>query len=91
MNQLEDLVKTIEGLTIIGEEILPKIDEAVRKVSPTLRNMYLDLAKFSREQNVEAFEYYIIKGFTREEALLLIIDSSAALEKAINNITKQNK
>jgi len=100
--ELEDLTKQIqvgvallETLLPVVEEIVdktaPMAEEVIEKVIPFFRDQYMKLTVFGREQNVEAFNYYIKNGFTREEALLLVIDSSVSLRKVVENMGKNKK
>lgn len=88
-DDLQEFIKILDGL----DELRPAIRELLAKGVDVLKELkphIEELGDWLRARNVTAFQFYTANGMTREEALLLVIDSNASLTRAINRInTKQ--
>ena len=87
MQEVKGILEMIED----GAAILPEIKKVLDKFTPFIGELIGELSSFQRRLNVENIQYYMDKGMTRQEALLLVINSNAALSTAIQNICATNK
>jgi len=81
----------IEDLVEVGKEYIPAVEKAIDELAPILDKVFSRLSCYGREQNVKAMEFYLQNGFSREEGLLLIINSNVALQKMVDNMGKNKK
>lgn len=81
----------MEALVEIGKEYIPIVEKATDELAPILDKLFDQLSCYMREQNVKAMEYYLQNGFSRQEALLLIINAKSSLEKMTDNMGKNKK
>jgi len=85
---LEDIITVAKG----AEELKPIWNEILQGASvflPDIKAGAESLVKWMRQQAVEAFKFYVDNGFTRDEAMLLILSSRVALERAIHSTGKR--
>lgn len=83
----------LEYLDIVSEwdsikPILPFIAKAMRDCSAELAPLLLDFQEFLRETRGVGFKKYLSLGFTREEALLLLLDEQTAIKKLLETHKK---
>jgi hypothetical protein len=69
---------------------LPLVDETIDELAPILDKVFGRMLQYIREQTKNTFNYYLEQGFSRQEAMLLTLNASAALQKTLENI-KTNK
>jgi hypothetical protein len=81
----------IGDLIEVAKEYVPVVEVAIDELAPVLDKMFSRLSCYMQQGNVEAMEFYLQNGFSREEALLLIINSSVALQKMADNMGKNKK
>ncbi len=69
----------------IFKSTLPLLTDAGAELKPIIEQ----INKFRVETICNAFDMYLEHGFTREEAMLLTINSKAALSEAVNNLNSK--
>ena len=86
-----ELPSVVEIEMLLGEvdQYLPLVKKVTDKLAPVLDELAERISKYNRQSNVDAFKFYVDSGFTRSEALLLVINANAAMEKAMQNINKK--
>jgi len=75
----------------MAKGFLPILEEAVEIFGPILSETFGKVNRYLREKTVENFEYYRSKGFDRQEALLLVIDSNASLKQVLDSSMNNKK
>lgn len=81
----------IREIIKVVDPYLTLVDEILDKAAPVLDKIFSRLSSYMREQNVKTIKYYESEGFTRAEALLLTINTSTSLVKALENTGKGKK
>jgi hypothetical protein len=74
----EDLKPLWDATLKAASVFLPDIQEGMRK-----------LGDHMAAENVRRFKFYTTSGFTREEAMLLILSTRLAVEMAVQNAGKK--
>lgn len=85
-------IKNILEIVSMAAELKPAWDEAGKAASlflPDIKNMFCKLNDHLAAENARLFLYYLENGFTREEAMLLVIDSKVALKKIVGDYNKR--
>jgi hypothetical protein len=81
----------IEEMVAIGKAYIPVIEQAIDEAAPVLDKIFTRISYYMREQNVAAIQFYEENGMSHSEAILLVINSNAALQKALENTGKNRK
>ena len=84
-------IEEVEGLIMLAKAYKPLIekvaDEVVGDYAPILGKVVDGLREYSIKSNTDSFKQYVENGFTREEALLLVINTRASLQEALSNVS----
>lgn len=104
MKDLKELVgylDEIEQFVPLAQILKPKLTEIVNAgtdILSALEPLVVRFSNFNRERNVDTFNYYLNNGFTRNEALTLILANKESLQQQVNalksikdNVVKKEK
>ena len=69
--------------------LVKKVIDTIESYGPELSGLFDDLIDYSIKRNTKTFNMYIKAGFSREEAMLFILNSKVALVDALNNHNKK--
>ena len=67
------------------DSYLPIIKVTIDKFAPELGEQLKRINQFHAETQIESFEFYLNKGFTREEAMMLVLNAKIALQDILKN------
>ncbi len=79
LQEIRDIMAFIEPYLTIVNLILDK-------GSPILDKIFSRFAQYMREENMKAIRYYESQELTIQDAILLTINSSLALQNALENM-----
>ncbi len=71
--------------------LVKKMLKVFKSYGPEISKVIDDLIDYSVKRNTKTFNMYLKEGFTREEAMLFLLNSKIALENAINNTNRSKK
>lgn len=71
--------------------LVKKVLDTIESYGPELARLFDDLADYSVKRNAKTFNMYRDNGFSRKEAMLLVLNSKVALSEALNNHNKGKK
>lgn len=86
-----DDIKEIAGYMELAKQLAPLADDVVETLftyGPAIKKLFGAWADFNRATNKAAFDFYIGQDFTREEALLLVVNTNHSLRQLMQNIGK---
>ena len=75
------------------EEYRPLITkgiEALKSFGPELDDLLRTMVFASADIKMAVIQHYVNNGFTKDEAILLVLDSGASLQKSLNNINNNS-
>lgn len=81
---LKEIEQDTDKWKLVAALAVKRVEEFSPLIVPTLKNMVDGLNKHGRGQKLSNFNFWISNGFTREEAMLLTLDSSVSF----NALTK---
>lgn len=71
------------------KELIEEYKPVIKEVTPVLKEFLRDLLFFCREVTIDNIHSYMAEGFTKEEAILLTINTSVALTKVVESYGKK--
>jgi hypothetical protein len=83
----EDINNFVE-IMAAAESLRPLVHQAsdvIKSYGSELAMLVDALVNYTIKRNTNTFNQYCSNGFSREEALLLVLNSKAALQDALNN------
>jgi hypothetical protein len=78
-------------LDVFVKPYVPFVDEVMDEYGPTLGRVFDRLTQYMCENTVKSIRYYEGEVLDRKEAILLTINSNAALAEAIKNMGNNKK
>jgi hypothetical protein len=73
----------LREMIAIADLYIPIIEEALAKVGPVLGGLIEKIDRFFCETQTASFHFYVDKGFSREEAMLLVINAKVSLQEIL--------
>jgi len=87
VNDVEDLVEIIRSL----DPVITEAFKTIKAHSGKLMNLVDRISEWNTSKNIKVMKSYREAGLSESAALLLMIDSRAALSRAIDNATAASK
>ena len=84
----QDVIDTIMSMVEMSENFKPVVSSVVDTIqehSKILKPLIDSLIDYTIESKIKTIEAFQNAGFTKQEAILLSIDQSATLSKALTN------
>ncbi|MCK5615304.1 hypothetical protein KAR91_76275 [Candidatus Pacearchaeota archaeon] len=75
------------------EEYRPLINagvKALKSFGPEIDDLLRTMVFAAADIKMAVIQRYVDNGFTKEEAILLVLDSEASLQKSLNNINSNS-
>jgi hypothetical protein len=92
---LKEIEQDTDKWKLIAAVAVKKVEEFTPLFVPTLKNMVDGFNEHGRGQKLSNFKFWISNGFSREEAMLLTLDSSVSfntlMKSAFGNKAKVEK
>jgi len=83
VEELGNLLTAVKLFVPIADEVVTTLFE----YGPTLQRLVDALTKHHRTTNLEAFQFYTKNGFTRSEALLLVLNTNTNLQQLMQSLS----
>lgn len=87
----QEMVELIGEIVIGAEQYRPLVQQVlttVKSFAPELKDIPEALSEYIVKNKKKIFDMHIAEGFTREESILLMINSNASLSKAMESWSK---
>jgi hypothetical protein len=79
LNDLDEYLGLLKALVPVADEVA----NIAMEFGPVVGTVIQSINDFSVQMNIDNFETYLLKGFSREEALLLCLDTKMAMKSLL--------
>lgn len=85
MDEIKEVIELIESVSPVIAEI---VDTVLKSYGPELGKIGNAMVEWGRQSTVDTFNFYINNGFTRTEALMLVLNSKISLQSMMDGMNK---
>lgn len=94
MNITQEQITELISMMKMADDFKPLLKEVLKVVesySVEFKDLIDKLRKYARESKVENIKYYESMGFSKDQAILLAIDSEVAIRRLSNKMNYNKK